>query len=128
MSEFEKFLKLFIKVELFLFLILTGGLILLKGTETFTWSFVLGYGVMSLDFFLLVRFSKRVPELVSANIYPKSGFLWRYLLVGGVLVLLSLFTPIDFFAIISAVAASQIGLFLAVILYSRERKRWNTAA
>jgi hypothetical protein len=127
MREFESFLSLFIKIEGFFFLLGLAVSVLLKGFSVFSLSFVLGYAVVAVDYFQLVRFSRRLPELVRLGVFPKSGFMWRYLSVLLILVGFSLFTPVDFFAIISAVALSQIGLFLAVLVHRKEWRKWKEA-
>ncbi len=127
MREFESFLSLFIKIEVFFFLLGLAVSVLLKGFSVFSLSFVLGYAVVAVDYFQLVRFSRRLPELVRLGVFPKSGFMWRYLSVLLILIGVSLFTPVDFFAIISAVALSQIGLFLAVLVHRKEWRKWKEA-
>ena len=127
MREFESFVRTFIIVELLSF---SAGLLVslaLKGFTDFTFSFVLGYLTMAFDYYLLVRFSKRLPQQVLAGHFPKPGFFWRYLSVLLILVGLSLFTRIDFFAIISAVALSQLGLFISVLVHRKEWRKWKEA-
>ncbi len=124
MNEFNSFLRKLIAVEFFLFLLsfIIAGL---QG-RGFLVSLLIGWMVVVVDYFLLVRFSRKVPQLVSVNVFPKSGFMWRFLIVAGVLLVsISLFTHIDFFAIILAVVTANAGLFVAAILHSREQKRWK---
>jgi hypothetical protein len=125
MKEFEQFLRLFFTVQLAVFFFSFSAVILLKGWGNFTYSYLVGYCVMALDYFMLVRFAKRLPQQVLAGYFPKSGFAWRFLSVLLVLVGLSLFTPLNFFAIISAVVATNLALFLAVLLRQKEWRRWN---
>ena len=125
MKEFERFLSLLLRIEVFLFSF-TSVLVWLSAEKEFFVSYLLGWLVVALDYFLLVRFSKRVPDLASSGTVPKSGFLWRFLLISGVLLVsLSLFTRLDFFAIILAVAAGNAGLFAAVILSRKEWREWK---
>ncbi len=128
MREFDSFLKNLIFVEAALFLLSSGIVLILKGLSTFSLSFFIGYLVMAFDLFLLARFSKRVPQLVSAGYFPRSGFFWRFMAVGLILFGVSLFTQLNFFAIISAVATANLGLFVAVILSRKEWEKWNTEA
>jgi len=128
MREFEDFVSLLTKVE---FLLLSSGLLvsfLFKGLSAFTFSFFIGSFIVFLDYLYLVRFSRRLPELVKAGIVPKSGFIWRYASILLILVGISLFTPLNFFAIISAVALSQLGLFISVLLFYKEWRRWKEAS
>ncbi|MEO2065574.1 MAG: hypothetical protein ABGX17_03630 [Desulfurobacteriaceae bacterium] len=128
MKEFNSFLRTLLVTEVSLFLISSLTLLFTKGFSNFTLSFLVGYSVMALDLFLLARFSKRVSQLVSLGHFPRSGFLWRFLAVALILFGISLFTQVDFFAIISAVATANFGLFLAVILSRKEWEKWNTEA
>ncbi len=124
MKEFKYFLRKLITVELVLFFLscVIAGL----AGKAFMLSLLIGWTVMAVDYFLLIRFSKRVPQLVAVNVFPKSGFMWRFLTIAGILLVsISLFTHIDFFAIILAVITANLGLFIAVILHSREQKRWK---
>ena len=127
MKEFESFVRTFVLVE---FLCFTAGFVvsfLLKGFSPFTFSFLIGYAVMAFDYYLLVKFSKRLPDQVLAGYFPKPGFLWRYLSILLILVGLSLFTRLNFFAIISAVALSQLGLFISVLVHRKEWRKWKEA-
>ncbi|WP_456455546.1 hypothetical protein [Thermovibrio sp.] len=128
MTEFDSFLKRLWRVELSLFAFSLTFLLVFKGISSFTLSFVLGYFVALFDLFLLARFSKRVPQLALSGYFPKSGFTWRFVAVALILFGLSMFTTLNFFAIISAVAAANLGLFVAVILQRKELERWNTEA
>ena len=127
MREFESFIKTFIVVELLSFFF--GFLIsfVFKGFSNFTLSFIAGYLVMAFDYYLLVKFSRRLPQQVLAGYFPKSGFFWRYLSIILILIGLSLFTRLDFFAIISAVALSQLGLFVSVLVHRKEWRKWKEA-
>ncbi|MEO2068984.1 MAG: hypothetical protein ABGX27_05675 [Desulfurobacteriaceae bacterium] len=130
MREFETFIRSLFSI----LLVLYGVVLLLSGLLTnwntyFLLSFSIGYGVMILDYILLVKFSRRVPILVKANYFPKSGFFWRYLFVASILIgTATLFTQLDFFAIILAVAATNVGLILSVIKHYKEWRGWNTEA
>ncbi len=126
MREFDSFLKSLVAVEFFLFTSSTLLVLALKGFSVFTLSYLVGYAVMAFDLFLLARFSRRVPLLASAGYFPKSGFFWRFMAVGLILFGVSLFTQVNFFAIISAVAMANLGLFVAVILSRKEWEKWNT--
>ena len=128
MREFDSFLKRLWKVELSLLALSLTPLFVFKGLSPFTLSFTVGYLVALFDLFLLARFSKRVPQLALSGYFPKSGFTWRFVAVALILFGLSMFTPLNFFAIISAVATANFGLFLAVILQRKELERWNTEA
>ncbi len=127
MREFESFIKTFTVVELLSFFF--GFLIsfVFKGFSNFTLSFIAGYLVMAFDYYLLVKFSRRLPQQVLAGYFPKPGFFWRYLSIILILVGLSLFTRLDFFAIISAVALSQLGLFVSVLVHRKEWRKWKEA-
>lgn len=127
MREFESFVRVFVLVELLCFI---SGLLIslaLKGFSQFTLSFLIGYFTMAFDYYLLIRFSKRLPQQVLAGYFPKPGFFWRYLSILLILVGLSLFTRLDFFAIISAVALSQLGLFLSILVHRKEWRKWKEA-
>jgi len=127
MREFESFVRVFVLVELLCFI---SGLLIslaLKGFSQFTLSFLIGYFTMAFDYYLLIRFSKRLPQQVLAGYFPKPGFFWRYLSILLILVGLSLFTRLDFFAIISAVTLSQLGLFLSILVHRKEWRKWKEA-
>ncbi len=127
MKEFESFIRTFVLVETFCFVAGLGVSLILKGLSTFTFSFLIGYAVMAFDYYLLVKFSRRLPQQVLAGYFPKPGFLWRYLSILLILVGLSLFTRLNFFAIISAVALSQLGLFISVLVHRKEWRKWKEA-
>ncbi len=127
MREFESFIKTFAVVELLLFSLGLLISLIFEGLSNFTFSFVIGYLVMAFDYYLLIRFSKRLPQQVLAGYFPKSGFFWRYLSVILILVGLSLFTRLDFFAIISAVALSQLGLLVSAVVQRKEWRKWKEA-
>ena len=130
MREFETFIKSLFSI----LFVLYGVVLLLSGILTnwdinFLLSFSIGYGVMFFDYILLVKFSRKVPILVEANYFPKSGFFWRYLAVASLLIGTAiLFTKLNFFAIILAVATTNIGLILSVIKHYKEWRGWNTEA
>jgi hypothetical protein len=128
MKEFDSFLKNLFLAELFVFSLTFSLILLTEGFGDFAVSYLIGYGVAAFDLFLLARFSYRLPELVKAGYYPRSGFLWRFASISLILVGVSLFTQVNFFAIISAVAAANAGLFGAVILRRKEWRKWNTEA
>jgi len=128
MTEFDSFLKRLWEVEFLLFVLFFLFLLAFKGFSPFTFSFIVGYLVAVFDLFLLARFSRRVPQLALSGYFPRSGFTWRFMTVAFILFGLSMFTPLNFFAIISAVAAANLGLFVAVILQRKELERWNTEA
>jgi len=128
MREFDSFLKSLAVAELAVFLITFGLALSLKGFSVFTLSFLIGYAVALFDLFLIARFSKRAARLATAGYLPRSGFFWRFMAVGLILFAIPLFTQVNFFAIISAVAAANFGLFVAVILSRKEWERWNTEA
>ncbi|ADY74041.1 hypothetical protein Dester_1410 [Desulfurobacterium thermolithotrophum DSM 11699] len=127
MKEFDSFIKTLFSTLIFLFFVgffLSG---LFTGWNfKFLFSFVLGYFLMLLDYVLLARFSRKLPKHVALNYFPKSGFLWRYLLLTSILVGISLFTPIDFFAIICAVVLTNLGLLLSIAKNYKEWRGWNT--
>ena len=127
MREFESFVRTFIFAEFFCFLVGLIASLVLNGFSSFTFSYLIGYAVMAFDYYLLVKFSRRLPQQVLAGYFPKPGFFWRYLSVLLILVGLSLFTRLDFFAIISAVALSQLGLFISVVVYRKEWRKWKEA-
>ncbi len=127
MKEFESFVRTFILVEFLCFIAGFVVSLLFKGFSPFTLSFLVGYAVMAFDYYLLFKFSKRLPNQVLAGYFPKPGFLWRYLSILLILVGLSLFTRLNFFAIISAVALSQLGLFISVLVHRKEWKKWKEA-
>ncbi|WP_457678736.1 hypothetical protein [Thermovibrio sp.] len=128
MKEFNSFLKNLALSEGALFFLSLTYLLFTKGLSSFTFSFILGFSVMAFDLFLLARFSMRVPQQVMAGYFPRSGFFWRFLAVGLILFGVSLFTQVNFFAIISAVVAANLGLFVAVIISRKEWRKWNTEA
>jgi hypothetical protein len=128
MKEFDSFLKSLFLVELFVFSLTFSIVVLVEGFGNFALSYLIGYGVVALDLFLLARFSYRLPQMVRAGYHPRSGFLWRFASISLVLLGVSLFTHVNFFAIISAVAAANAGLFVAVILRRKEWRKWNTEA
>ena len=127
MREFENFIRTFIFIEFFCFLTGLITSLVLKGFSSFTSSYLIGYTVMAFDYYLLVKFSRQLPQQVFAGYFPKPGFFWRYLSLLLILVGLSLFTRLDFFAIISAVALSQLGLFVSVVVYRKEWRKWKEA-
>lgn len=127
MREFESFVRTFVLVELLCFVTGLLASLLLKGLSLFTFSFFIGYLTMAFDYYLLVKFSKRLPQQVLAGYLPKPGFFWRYLSILLILVGLSLFTRLDFFAIISAVTLSQLGLFISVVVHRKEWRKWKEA-
>jgi len=100
MREFDSFLKNLILAEVLTFAVTFGLTVAVKGFSNFTFSFLIGYAVALFDLFLLARFSKRVPQLVSAGYFPRSGFFWRFMAVGLILFAIPLFTQVNFFAII----------------------------
>ena len=127
MKEFVSFVKDLFLVTLILFFIAFFALALLTSWNvSFLFSFCTGYMVMVFDYILLVRFSQRLPEQVAANYFPKSGFLWRYLLIASFLIGISMFTPLNFFAIILAVTVVNIGLILSVTKHYKEWRKWST--
>jgi len=128
MREFDSFLKNLAVAELAVFLITFGLVLSLKGFSSFSLSFLIGYAVSLFDLFLIARFSKRTAQLAVEGYFPRSGFFWRFMAVGLILFALPLFTQVNFFAIISAVAAANLGLFVAVILSRKEWEKWNTEA
>ncbi len=127
MKEFEGFIRTFVLVELLCFVAGLGVSLVLKGLSPFTFSFLIGYTVIAFDYYLLVKFSRRLPQQVLAGYFPKPGFFWRYLSILLILVGLSLFTRLNFFAIISAVALSQLGLFISVLVHRKEWRKWKEA-
>ncbi|ADU97561.1 hypothetical protein Theam_1604 [Thermovibrio ammonificans HB-1] len=126
MREFELFLKRLLVVEGAVFILTFMPLLLVKGWSVFTYSYLLGYAVMAYDYYQLVKFSRRLPQQVQAGVFPKSGFAWRFISILLILVGLSLFTRLNFFAIISAVVATNAALILTVLLHRKEWRRWNT--
>jgi len=127
MKEFDLFVKslLFILSTLFAISFFISGF-LTDWNFQFLFSFTLGYTLMVFDYILLIRFSRKLPEQVTVNYFPKSGFFWRYILIAFILIGISVFTPINFFAIILAVAITNIGLILSVAKHYKEWRRWNT--
>ena len=125
MREFNLFVDTLFKVQLSAFLAGFSFLVLLKGFSLFTLSFVVGYVAVAVNYLFLVRFSRKVPELVSSGVVPNSGFGGRFFFTLLVLLFFALFTPVNFFAIILAVALSQVGLFVAVLIQGKERKGWK---
>ena len=127
MKEFD----LFVKSLLFILSILFAISFFISGFLTdwnfqFLFSFTLGYTLMVFDYILLIRFSRRLPEQVAVNYFPKSGFFWRYILIASLLIGISVFTPLNFFAIILAVAVTNVGLILSVAKHYKEWRRWST--
>ncbi len=127
MREFESFVRTFIFAEFFCFLIGLIASLVLRGISSFTFSYLIGYAVVAFDYYLLIRFSRRLPQQVLAGYFPKPGFLWRYLSVLLIFVGLSLFTRLDFFAIISAVTLGLIGVFISVVVHCKEWRKWKEA-
>ena len=127
MKEFDLFVGnlLFILFILFAVSFFISGL-LTDWNFQFLFSFTLGYTLMIFDHILLIRFSRRLPEQVAVNHFPKPGFFWRYILVASLLIGISMFTPINFFAIILAVVVTNVGLILSVAKHYKEWRRWNT--
>ncbi len=129
MKEFDLFVGnlLFILFILFAISFFISGL-LTDWNFQFLFSFTLGYTLMVFDHILLIRFSRRLPEQVAINYFPKSGFFWRYILIASLLIGISVFTPINFFAIIVAVVVTNAGLILSVAKHYKEWRGWNTEA
>ena len=125
MKEFESFVRTFALVELFSFSVGVLTSLIFKGFTDFTFSFAVGYLIMAFDYYLLIRFSRHLLQQVLSGYFPKSGFLWRYLSVLLILVGLSLFTRLNFFAIILAVTLGQIGMFISVVVHRKERRKWR---
>jgi hypothetical protein len=129
LSYFERFIKKLIWIELFLFSAVFLFLFILNFDKTFLLSFIVGFLLSVIDYYLLMKYSKSVPYHVLKGIYPKTGFLWRFLIITGLLLIsISLFTRINFFAIILAVVTATVGLFIATLKHSRERGEWKEAS
>lgn len=123
MREFERFLRIFFSVQLSLFLLAVALILFFtKGNIHFLQSFVVGYIVMLLDYFLLVRFARQVPERVFLGKKTGSQFWKRFFIVALFLLLIAQFTSVDFFAIIVAVTVATIGV---VVSAAKFRKEWE---
>ena len=127
MKEFELFVRnlFFILSLLFAISFFVSGF-LTDWNFQFLFSFTLGYTLMVFDYIFLIGFSRRLPEQVTVNYFPGTGFFWRYILIASFLIGISVFTPLNFFAIISAVAVTNIGLILSVAKHYKEWRKWNT--
>jgi len=122
-KEFARFLQVFFSVQVTLFLTSTLLVFFLsEGDADFTLSYVLGYAVMFLDYFFLIRFSRSVPERVFAGERVKPQFWKRFFIVSLTFLLLIQFTPLDFFAIILAVAVATLGVAVSAVKF---RKEWE---
>jgi len=129
LTHFESFIKTLTFVEIFLFLSSALLILLLHTDKNFLTSFLIGFLLMAVDYYLLFKFSRTVPQQVLKGMYPKTGFLWRFLIITGLLLIsISLFTRINFFAIILAVVTATIGLFIAILKHNRERGEWKEAS
>jgi len=127
LEDFNAFINRLAKIELILFSI-SFILCFFFFSKSFLLSYLIGFIISFLDYYLLFRFSKEVPFRVLSGQYPRSGFLWRFLLISGILLIsISLFTRLNFFAIILAVATANLGLFIATIKHGRERGEWKEA-
>jgi hypothetical protein len=83
---------------------------------------------MVLDFALLARFSSKAVRLILEGRKVRSQLFFRLAVVGAVLPAPSVFTGVNFFAIILAVVVASAGLFASALKYQQERERWNTEA
>ena len=123
------FIRTFTAVQALFFLLSLTGVALCSGfSRTFVLSFLLGYCAVVLDFALLARFSSKAVRLILEGRKVRSQLFFRLAVVGAVLLAPSVFTGVNFFAIILAVVVASAGLFASALKYQQERERWNTEA
>ncbi|TCK03958.1 hypothetical protein [Phorcysia thermohydrogeniphila] len=123
MKEFDKFLRTFFSVQLtFFFVSVALVLILTGGDVSFLASFIVGYSIMFVDYFLLIKFSRQVPEKVFLGKKTGSQFWKRFFIIALLLLLVAQFTSVDFFAIILAVAIATSGVAVSAVKF---RKEWE---
>jgi uncharacterized protein (DUF58 family) len=129
MKEFEKFLRIFFSVQLTFFCVSVALIIVLtQGSISFLGSFLLGYAIMFFDYFLLVKFSRQVPERVFLGKRTNSQFWKRFFIIALFLFLVVQFTSVDFFAIITAVTVATFGVVVSAAKFGKEWRRWSTEA
>lgn len=120
---FKSFLVKTFTVELALFL-LSLPFVSAKGFQ-FSLSFVLGYVIVATDLVLIAFFSRKLPELAQSGTIPKSGLSFRLAVISALLFVFVLFTDVNLFAIILAVATGQTGLLITLLFERRELEEWK---
>jgi len=128
LTYFERFIRKLILVETFLILLSLLLFFVLKRDKYFIYSYILGIFVTAVDYYLLVKHSKSTAYRILEEPYFKTGFVWRFLILTGLLLIsVFLFTHINFFAIILAVVTATVGLLITTLKYGRERGEWKEA-